>query len=135
MKTLANCTPREFLVQTNKIRKQASDWLKKTRIFEIREKLPAYTESMTEEEREEAHRKQLGENINEFLDNALDTYPEETADLLGLVCFIDPADLDNYKMTDILKAITEIISDQAVLDFFTSLMRLGLTDISDTAKA
>ena len=134
MKTLANCTPREFLVQTNKIRKRASEWLTKTRILEIREKQPVFKEGMTREEMKEARRKQVRENLTEMLDSMLDEYPEETAELLGLVCFIEPEDLDNYKMTDFLRAVTEIINDQAVLDFFISLIRLDQMGTLNTAK-
>ena len=135
MKTLANCNPREFLVQTNKIRKSAADWLKKTRIFEIRQKQPVYTPGMTKEEKEEAQRKQVRENLREILDSMLDEYPEETADLMGLVCFIEPEDLENHKMTEILGAVAEVIADRDVISFFTSLMQLVNEDISPTAKA
>lgn len=135
MKTLANCTPREFLAQTSKIRKRAADWLGKTRILEIREKQPVYADGMTAEEKQEAMRRQVKANLNEMLDSMLDEYPNETADLLGLLCFIEPEDLENHKMTEILKAVTDVISDQDVLDFFISLMRLGQTNISPIAKA
>lgn len=36
MKNLANCTPSEFLKQTNKIKKSVEKWLKATDIMEIR---------------------------------------------------------------------------------------------------
>lgn len=134
MKTLANCSPREFLAQTNKIRKLAADWIEKTRILEIRKQMPAITDEMTAEEIQEAARQQAKANIMKMLDAMLDEYPNETADLLGLVCFIDPEDLDNYKMVDILKAATELISSQDVIDFFISLARLGLMDISTEPK-
>ena len=135
MKTLANCSPREFLVQTNKIRKRASDWLTKTRILEIREKQPAYTDEMTPEERKAEYQKQVRANLSEMLDSMLDEYPEETAEILGLLCFIEPEDLDNHKMTDILSSVAEIIADKEVLNFFISLMQLAQTDILSTAKA
>lgn len=135
MKTLANCSPREFLVQTNKIRKQAAEWLAKTRILEIRAKQPAYTDGMTKEERAEAQRRQVKENLSEIFDSILEDYPEETAELLGLVCFIEPEDLDNHKMTDFLQAATDMLNDPAVMDFFILLMRLDQMDISTTAKA
>lgn len=134
MKTLANCSPREFLAQTNKIRKLAADWIEKTRILEIRKQMPAITDEMTAEEIQEAARQQAKANIMKMLDAMLDEYPNETADLLGLVCFIDPEDLDNYQMVDILKAATELISSQDVIDFFISLARLGLMDISTEPK-
>ena len=39
MKNIANCTPREFLRQTNKIRKAVSNWLTLTKVMDIRERL------------------------------------------------------------------------------------------------
>ena len=36
MKNLANCTPREFLRQTNRIRKAAARWLERTDALAIR---------------------------------------------------------------------------------------------------
>ena len=39
-KNLANCTPEEFLVQSNKIRKAVENWLKVTDIMEIRKNVP-----------------------------------------------------------------------------------------------
>lgn len=135
MKTLANCNPREFLRQTAKIRKQAEDWLRKTRILQIREKQPTITDDMTEEEKKEAMRRQVQANLSEMLDSMLDQYPDETAELLGLLCFIEPADLDGVEFKQILRAVTEIINDKDVLDFFISLMRLGQTNISPIARA
>lgn len=135
MKTLANCNPREFLRQTAKIRKQAEDWLRKTRILQIREKQPTITDDMTEEEKKEAMRRQVQANLSEMLDSMLDQYPDETAELLGLLCFIEPEDLDGVEFKQILRAVTEIINDKDVLDFFISLMRLGQTNISPIARA
>ena len=40
MKNLANCNVREFLTQTNKIRKSVSNWLSLTQILEIRKNNP-----------------------------------------------------------------------------------------------
>ena len=57
MKNLANCTPVEFLKQTNKIRHEVESWLKDTKIMDIRKNRPVLiplTPSMTEEEMEEA---------------------------------------------------------------------------------
>lgn len=135
MKTLANCNPREFLKQTAKIRRQAEDWLRKTRILQIREKQPTITDDMTEEEKKEAMRRQVQANLSEMLDSMLDQYPDETAELLGLLCFIEPEDLDGVEFKQILRAVTEIINDKDVLDFFISLMRLGQTNISPIARA
>lgn len=145
MKTLANCKPSEFLAQTNKIRKAVSKWLTETEILNIRSRLPQYEtvpKNATAEERAEvikrnaaAEREQTRKNITAMLDAMLDDHPEETLEVISLCCFIDPADIDNHSVGELLTSVAEIINDEAVLSFFTSLARLGRTNILNTAKA
>lgn len=124
MKTLANCNPREFLVQTNKIRKSVVKWLDDTKILEIRANKPQFREGATGEEKKTATIEQIKTNLSEMLDAMLDEHPEETAELLGLLCFIEPSDLDNHTMPELLNAFTEIINCPEIIGFFTSLMQL-----------
>lgn len=133
MKTLANCNPREFLVQTNKIRKRASEWLTMTQILEIRKHQPETRPGMTKEELEQARENQVRKNLMEMLDRILDDHPNETAELLGLLCFIEPDDLENHRMTELLEAATEVINCPEVLGFFSSLIQLGQSDTSPSA--
>lgn len=134
MKTLANCSPREFLVQTNKIRKAVSNWLSLTKVLEIRKAQPKYPENATEEERRAAITQQIQDNANAMLDAILDEHPEETAELLGLICFVEPEDLDNHSMTEFFGAVSEILNSREVLDFFISLAKLGSMNTSAAAK-
>ena len=135
MKNLANCSVREFLAQSNKIRKNVSNWLELTQVMEIRKNKPVFNDSMTEDERKEAVRKQAKDNLNKMLDSMLEMHMEETADLLGLMCFIEPQDLDNYKMTDLLASYNEMLECEPVIDFFTSLVRLVNKNTSNAVKA
>lgn len=134
MKTLASCNPKEFLVQTNKIRKSVASWLTLTKVLEIRKRVPAFPDDATEEVKAELAQKQVRENIEAMLDSILDEYPEQTAELLGLLCFIEPKDLEKHKMTEFMGAITEILNSPEVLDFFISLARLEKIDISGIVK-
>lgn len=139
MKTLANCTPTEFLKQTSLIRKSVSKWLKDTDIMNIRARMPELTkitDDMSDEERKavfkankEAVTKQSMENLNAMLDAMIDQYPEETLEIMALVCFVDPKHVDDYPMKEYLKSVTEIMTDDAVLSFFTSLAQLGKSNI------
>lgn len=133
MKTIANCSPREFLIQTNKIRKRAAEWLTLTKVLDIRKRAPKFTEDMTDAEKHEAARAKAKENIMDMLDSAMGEHPNETAELLGLMCFIEPEDLDNHTMIELLTPIKELISNQEVIDFFISLARLDRT-VSLTAQ-
>lgn len=134
MKNLANCTPREFLVQTNKIRKFVAEWLTLTKIKEIRKNLPEIKADATDEERRKATNEQVKKNLTAILDSVLEEHPDETAELLGLLCFVEPDDIDNHKMSEFLGQFSEIISCEEVLSFFISLAQLEKTGIFDTAK-
>lgn len=144
MKTLVSCKPSEFLVQTNKIRKAVSKWLTDTNITGIRKTKPVLipvNDNLSLEEKEEAIienrrrlRAQSQENLTRILDAILEEHPQETLELLGLLCFIDPENVDDYSVADYLTAASEIIGNEAVLDFFTSLMRLDQMNTSDTVN-
>lgn len=129
MKNLANCKPSEFLRQTNKIRKAAEKWLKITDIMAIRRALPDLPADMPADERKAAIEKQGRENFSRILDSVLDEHPDETMEMLALLCFIEPEDADNHPVSEYLNAVSEMIGDEAVLNFFTSLMRLAQTNI------
>lgn len=125
MKNLANCSVREFLTQTNKIRKSVANWLSLTQIMEIRKHLPDLPEDVSKEDKDEALKKQAKENLSNMLDAILDKYPEETAEMLGLTCFIEPEDLDNHKMVELFSSFNEMINCEEVISFFTSLTKLA----------
>lgn len=145
MKNLANCTPVEFLRQTNKIRHSVESWLKETNILEIRKNKPQLieiTDSMSDEEKAKAEkentermRKQVKKNISDMLDKALDENAEKTVEVLAMMCFIEPNMANTVKPTEYLKNAGEILADKDVIDFFTSLMRLEQTNILDFPKA
>ena len=129
MKTFATCNPVEFLVQTNKIRRSVEKWLTLTRIREIRKRLPELPENASDEDRKAAMREQVKKNAWAILDAVLEDHPKETAELLGLMCFVEPEDLKNHRMTEFLDALSELINDREVIGFFTSLVQLGETGI------
>ncbi len=135
MKNLANCTPREFLKQTNRIRKAVSGWLKLTDIKNIRKRLPDVPKDATPEEKKKALNEQTQANLAAILENILDKCPDETADILGIICFIEPEELDNYTVKQLLAEYNEVINCPEVIDFFGSLMRLANLNTSSAAKA
>ena len=144
MKHLANCSNEEFLIQTNKIRKAAAGWLKDTKILEIRKnqpKLKPITPDMDDAkaakikaENDLKYREQVRKNISDMLDAALETNAKKTSELLALLCFVEPKDAESHKMTEYLKAFGEMIADEDVMDFFTSLMRLANKNIFGTVN-
>ena len=138
---LANCKPSEFLKQTYRIKRSVEKWLKVTDILNIRKETPrltTITKEMTEAERKEVFeenrikiREQATKNAMAILDEVMDKHADETLEILALCCFIEPNEVDNYGIDFYLKNFTEIISNQAVIDFFTSLAQLGVLNTPD----
>jgi len=141
MKNLTNCTPIEFLKQTNRIRHSVEKWLKVTNIMNIKNSLPNFVEindDMSEEERKEKAdinkelvREQNKKKLSLILDKCLDEYAEETLELMALMCFVEPEHINEHSAMEYLKEVTEMISNKDVLDFFSSLIRLGQTDLGN----
>lgn len=135
MKTLATCTPREFLKQTNRIRISVDKWLTATKILEIRSRMPDLPDKVkpeseedvkrTLEERKLALSNQVKENLFSILEAMLDTNADDTLELLALMCFVEPEDVDTHTMSEYLTCISELIEDDGVQDFFGSLVKLG----------
>lgn len=125
MKNLANCTPREFLRQTNRIRKAAEGWLKTTKVLELRRKLPTRAEGLTDQEWDEIVEAHMNATLHKMLDAVLEEHPDETAELLGLLCFIEPEHLDEHSVAELMESFTELMNCREVVDFFISLTRLG----------
>lgn len=130
MKNLANCKPREFLTQSVKIRRAVEKFLTDTDIMNIRKTMPDLSNITDDEHRKEAYEKQARENLGRIYDVIAEEHPDETLEVLALLCFVDPKHVDDYPMMEYLNAVSEMLSSEAVIGFFTSLMRLGQMDIS-----
>lgn len=129
MKTLVNCTPREFLTQTVKIKKAVANWLTATDIMNIRKRKPTLAEGLTKEQERAAYMDQARANISAMLDSIMEAHPDETLELLALMCFIDPKDVDDHPMDEYLTALNEMMGSEAVLGFFMSFQKLAQTGI------
>lgn len=133
-KNLTNCTPTEFLQQTNRIRKSVEKWLKLTDISNIRKETPRLIdipEDATEEEKIEIQAKnkrlaaeQAKANISRILDAAMEEHAQETLEILALAAFIEPKNVDDYPMSFYFKTFSAIISDEDTMSFFGLLTQL-----------
>lgn len=145
MKTLASCKPSEFLRQTSRIKKSVEKWLTDTDIMNIRARKPEYEVaekgiSMDERkaliERNAAkEREQMKKNLSAMFDAVFDLHPDETLEIMALCCFIEPEDADNHSVKEFLQATNELLNDQDVVDFFTSLARLVQISSASASKA
>lgn len=125
LKNLASCTPKEFLLQTNKIRKSVEKWLTVTDIKDIRRRKPVLSDNMTESERNDAISKQTLENLNSILDEAMEKHPDETLEVLALASFVDPKDVNKHSMSEYLGSLSAIMQDENVMGFFMSLVNMA----------
>lgn len=135
MKSLADCSPKEFLVQTNKIRKSVEKWLEVTDIMNLRGEAPKFEplpDGASPEEIDKhmkAYKKLVqkasAETMNKMLEAIMEKHPDETVELLALLCFVEPKDANNHTVTEYLKTLNELLKNDTVIDFFTSLARLA----------
>ena len=128
MKTLANCTPVEFLRQTNKIRHAAADLLNAAGVHELRSRLPELTGKETPEEKNAAFKKQGLRNMDDVMDALLDANAEATAALLAMMCFQEPEDMENATAMEYISAGLELFQSEPVKDFLFMLVKLALTN-------
>jgi len=145
LKTLATCKPSEFLRQTNRIKNSLEKWLTLTDILNIRKRAAALEmvpKDGTTEERaavfernKKASEDQAMRNLSAMWDAISKEHPDETLELMSLCCFIEPAEIENYQMRDILTAFNSLINDKAVIDFFTSLASLARMNTLNASKA
>lgn len=135
MKNLANCKPSEFLKQTNRIKKAVEKWLSATEVLEIRKRIPdliVITDDMGAAEKKKAalanrdkRQAQTMKNLSDMFDAVADKHPNETLELLALLCFVEPEDVDDHPVKEYIRSITEMLGDEDVMGFFTSFRRWG----------
>lgn len=136
MKNLASCKPTEFFKQTNRIKKSVEKWLTDTDILNIRKNVAApskITDDMDEEQKREAVKdykkrteEQARKNLSAILDAIFDKHPDETLELLALLCFVEPENVDDHPMSEYFNCVAEMLGDESVVGFFTSLARWGV---------
>lgn len=125
MKNLANCTPKEFLSQTVKIRKYVADWLTISKIAEIRKQKPVVEEGASVVDNQKAVLEQAQSNLLEIFDLIFEENADKTLGLLALLNFVEPEKVNDYPMSEYLKSVSELLSNDAVIGFFTSLPKLA----------
>lgn len=123
MKTIANCTPSEFLKQSWAIYGKLRELFEKANVAEIRKMLPKFDGNETDEEKAAKLKEQGKENLLKIVEKLLDEYPAETAKVLGLMCFIPENEIDKHTGVELLLPAVEIISNEQVVSFFSSLLK------------
>lgn len=133
MKTLANCTLKEFLQQINKIKKKAAAFYDVVGIGDIRRTLPEFKGDETPEQRKEMIRKQGMKNISAIIDKCIDENIDATVELIGLMCFKTADEAAEMEVGEFVDVVFETVGSQRCIDFFTKLVNSGLINMDDTS--
>lgn len=127
IKTLANCTDREAIIQFNKARHLINEWCDATDIEKIRERVPeleiipkgidAEQERLIREKNTKLLREQSIKNLNAVLDAALEVNPDLTLKVIRVCCFKEPDD-ESMKFPELIHAVNDILSNEEIINFF-----------------
>ena len=130
-KNLTNCNLKEFMVQTRLTKHHVEKWIKNTDIMNIRKNMPAIPDDADDEERKKLLTEQGMKNASAMFDAIFDEHPDETVEMIALLCFVPLSEIDNHPMTYYMESVTEMLNDKTVWDFFISLAvaarRVGIT--------
>lgn len=131
-KTLANCSTIEFLKQANKIRKAVGQFYDECDFGGIMRRKPEFPMDATEEQREQIARAFRKNQLNEVLDICLETNVEKTVEIIGLMCFMSKEEAENTPANILLGLALDLISNQAVIDFFSKMVQSGMIGTETT---
>ena len=112
-KTIATCTPSEFMAQCYKIAGKTKTLFEMAGIADIRKRMPEYKEEDTPEERKAKMKKQGRDNLWAIFD-----------ELFGVMCFIGPSEIDSDNGMELTAKCIEMLGDENVATFLVSLSKI-----------
>lgn len=141
MKNLAKATPTEFMTQTAKMAKCLEKWIEVIDLDGLKKKYMvepiSFPEGMSKEDKIKAYadykrevsKKALGFALS-IIETMFAEHPQETGEILALSCFVEPEEFETYQIRDYMREISDLLTDECVVGFFTSLVQSGLLRIS-----
>ena len=126
MKTLANCTTKEFLRQANQIRKKAAEYYARCNFKALLAENPDFPAEADEAERMEITKALQRKKIDRVLDICMDENVDGTIEIIGLMCFKTSAEAEAMEANVLLGLALDLISSERVLDFLSKMARSGL---------
>lgn len=125
MRTIANLNGVEFLRAVNRTRHAVEKLTTSTGVLKIWKQNATFTGNETTDEKHELTNAQLKKNLNDILDNLLETNPEETYECIMALCVRDEGEPEPDGI-ELCMAAFSLISDKRVLDFLLQLGKSGL---------
>ena len=129
-KTLLTCTPREFLIQTNRMKKAVERWATETDIKHlITQKAPDIEALTGDEAKDEVIKARNAEratqqnrlNLSAIFDAALEEHTDETLEIIGMMFFMTADELNELQSRELLIPLNEMLNDEAIIGFFSTL--------------
>lgn len=126
MKTLMDCTSTEFLVQANLIKSDVEEFIKITKIPEIRRQRIQLTGKETDEEKAAAEKQHVERIWNDIFKATFIENPKMTIDIIAKMCFTTAEEIEKLSPTEITNLAILLLGNQRINDFFSALSVWGL---------
>ena len=128
MKTIASLGLEESLRAMNDVAEDVENYLQTTGIMEIRKRMPAFTGNENPALRQVMLDEQAKKNMREIRKAVLKDHAKQTAEIVKKLCVPEEGEsVERMTGADVVKIIMEVFADRKTMDFFVSLVRLGLT--------
>lgn len=127
MKTLANCSTREFLVQTNKMRLKVERFIKLIDLKKYKDEIISIKNARNGEKKIQPVEivKMLYPIFSDIFTSCFETDIDLTFEIVALATFQTVEDVEKMQPNEIIEIFNAIISSKRVIDFFTSSVKLA----------
>lgn len=116
MKTLMNCNAKEFLVQTNKMRKKVEKLVKAIDFDGISANFSGIVETATAKEKV----KKIYPILSNIMDICFEKDVDTVLEIVAMARFEDVAETEKLEPNEIMNFVQEMIQSERVINFFTS---------------
>jgi hypothetical protein len=128
MKTLANCSNMEFIAKANEIKGDVENFLRVTKINDIRKEVAPLTGKETDEEKEKIIKDFNHSKWDRIFKACMTEHTELTYDLVAKMCFSTREEIEALSPWEFQLTAVILLGDSRINDFFTGLRLSGLLD-------
>lgn len=125
---MANCPQSKFMKHAYTLRADVEEFVKLTGIAKIRAEKPDLSDDMTEEEKKKAITAHIHQKWDRILAACFGDNAEKSYEIMGKMCFTDTETIKALKPYELNNLALLLLSNERIIDFFTSLKIWGLMD-------
>ena len=126
LKTLANCTNMEFVQKANEIKVDVENFLRATKISDIRRETAKLTGKESKEEKDKIIKEFSQQKWNRIFMTCMSEHTEMTYNLIAKMCFTTREEIEKLSPWEFQSLAIILLGDERINDFFTQLKLLGL---------